>query len=325
MTSAAHPSTSPRMPVLQPVGIGVIGSGIMGRRMLAALGQHPGFAVAAVWDPQPDALAQGLALAPGAATAASLDALVALPAVQALYIASPPAAHLAGVQAAASLGKPVLCEKPLAANLAQAQALRDLVHTSALPLAVNFPFARSFAAGRLLQAQRSGALGTLQQATVTLRFAHWPRAWQAGAADWLAGPAQGGFTREVLSHFVFLALRLFGPAEVVVQRLDRQPGQTETALKAELHHAEATVVIDAELSGDIADHNRFELVGSAGRIALTDWYRLDHGGPLTERTDPSAGTLDGLAELIAGTPGHGLATVDEALAVVRCVEALLAG
>ncbi len=62
---------------------------------------------------------------------------------------------------------------------------------------------------------------------------------------WLAGPEQGGFTREVLSHFVFLAQRLFGPAVVAEVQLTRAPGQAETALRARLMHAAATVQIEA--------------------------------------------------------------------------------
>ena len=37
-------------------GIGIIGLGVMGQRMLASLAHHPGFAVVAASDPSPDAL-----------------------------------------------------------------------------------------------------------------------------------------------------------------------------------------------------------------------------------------------------------------------------
>lgn len=308
---------------MDSIGIGVVGTGIMGRRMMTALAQHERFHVAALWDPQPESLAQAHA-ATGARPATSLGDLVGDPAVAAVYIASPPGQHLAGVRAALAAGRPVLCEKPLAADLADAQALRDAVAASGLPFAVNFPFARSRAATRLVQQFQGGALGRLQQAGITLRFARWPRAWQAGASDWLAGPAQGGFTREVLSHFVFLSLRLFGPATVQRLAITRAPGQAETGLQARLHHADITVTIDAEVSGEIADHNRFALQGSAGSLALTDWYRLDEAGTVSDRPDPSSGTLDGLAEMLDGGTGHHLASVDEALAVAAIVEALLA-
>lgn len=302
-------------------GVGVVGAGIMGRRMMAALQQHAGFEVAALWDPHTAAAEQ--ALPAGARLAPSLQALAQDPAVQLVYVASPPAAHLEGVLAAVAARKPVLCEKPLAHTVAQAQALRDAVAAAALPFAVNFPFARSPAALRLVDLVASGALGAVQQATVRLRFAQWPRPWQAGAADWLAGPAQGGFTREVLSHFVFLAQRLFGPAEVAGVVLERAPGGSETRLQARLVHAGVTLHVDAAVAGTVADDNRFEIVGSRDRAALVNWASLEHGGSTTPRVDSSGATLDALAALLDGDPAHGLATADEALAVVRIIEAMV--
>lgn len=309
---------------MDPIGIGLLGTGIMGRRMIAALQDHPQFRIAALWDPHPEAARAGAQSAPGARGVPSLQALVNDPAVQAVYIASPPAQHLAGVQAVLAAGRACLCEKPLAHTVPEAHALHDAVVARALPFAVNFPFARSSACSRLAALVRQGDLGTVQQATLTLRFARWPREWQAGASDWLAGPAQGGFTREVLSHFVFLALRLFGPATVHEVQRERAPGQAETRLRARLQHGPVALHIDAAVEGDEADHNRFEVVGSQDRAALTGWSRLEHGGQLSPPVLSTAATLDGFAALVRGQPDPGMASAAEALAVVRCIEALLA-
>ena len=54
---------------------------------------------------------------------ANIDASIADPAVDGVYIATPHAFHFAAAQHCLTLGKPVLCEKPLAVNAAQAQAL----------------------------------------------------------------------------------------------------------------------------------------------------------------------------------------------------------
>jgi hypothetical protein len=166
-------------------------------------------------------------------------------------------------------------------------------------------------------------LGPLQSATIRLRFARWPRPWQAGASGWLAGPTEGGFTREVLSHFVFLAQRCFGPAVVDDVQLQREPGHAESALRARLRHAGMAVQIDAAVAGEVADSNRFEVVGSGGRVALTDWSRLDDRGRSIEAADGLSRLLQALPALVAGEAGHGLATVDEAAGVVRCIEAML--
>jgi predicted dehydrogenase len=304
--------------------MGVIGAGIMGRRMIAGVQAHARWRLAALWDPDPAARQAAAQAAPGVSLAAGPEALAADPAVDLVYVASPPAWHAAGVAAALAARKPVLCEKPLAHTVADAQALRDRVAAAGLPFAVHFPFASSPAARRLVELAHGGALGRIEQASIRARFARWPRDWQAGAAPWLAGAAQGGFTREVLSHFVFLALRLFGPATAERLAIAREPGQAETRLAARLHHAEVVVDIDAAVAGEIADDNLFELGGTRDRAALRRWAQLEHGGQTGERVDALPLTLDALAGLTEGRADTGLATVDEGLGVVRLVEALLA-
>ncbi len=305
-------------------GIGIAGTGIMGGRMATAISQHPRFHVAAVWDPAAQAAARLAQAHGGAAVAGSLQALTAHGGVDAVYIASPPAFHLQGVQAAIAAGKPCLCEKPLAHTVAGAQALRDAVVVSGLPFAVNFPFARGQSSRRLMALLHGGELGDVQDATLKVRFARWPREWQAGASTWLAGPEQGGFTREVLSHFVFLAHRLFGPAVLQDVVLQRAPGAAETSLTATLAHAHTTLRIDAAVAGDVADFNRLELLGSKATAALSTWQRLEFQGQVSDGVPSGALTLDAFADLMAGRADHGLASADEALAVVQVIEALLA-
>jgi predicted dehydrogenase len=306
--------------------LAVLGTGIMGRRMLTALQQQTQFRVVALWDPQADALSSAHALAPAARLAASMDDLVNDPAVQLVYVASPPSFHLAGVQAALGAGRACLCEKPLAHSVAEAEALRALVAQARVPVAVNFPFATSSSACGMRDIVARGALGHIDSARITVRFAQWPRPWQQGASSWLAGAAEGGFTREVLSHFVFQSLRLFGPARVADVQLQRVAGQSETALRAKLLHEAVTVQIDAAVAGEVADENCFEVVGRAGHVALSQWSRLEFQGQQTERADGTATMLDTLAAQVRGQPDphqRRLATVDEAAAVVACIEQML--
>jgi predicted dehydrogenase len=307
------------------LGLGLLGTGIMGRRMLTALQQQQQVRAVALFDAHPAARQAAHALAPSARLARGADDLATDAAVQAVYVATPPALHLAGVTTALGAGRACLCEKPLAPNRAEARALQQAVAASGRPFAVNFPFATSSAGRRMVQIVRGGDLGTLQSATIRLRFAQWPRPWQAGASAWLAGAAEGGFTREVLSHFVFLALRCFGPATVADVRLQRAEGQAETALQARLQHAGMALQIDAAVAGEVADDNRFEIVGSAGRATLSGWSRLDDRGQVTEAADGLANLLKALPAWAAGQPEPGLATVDEAAAVVDCIEAMLEG
>lgn len=307
---------------MEDIRIGVVGAGTMGLRVLQALRAHSAFSVVGVFDPDAAAQARVRALDPALPIFSSAAELSVQPGLDALYVASPPAWHLEHLRLAQDAGVAVLCEKPLAANLGDVAAIDRLV----LPrCAVNFPFACVPAVRQLQAMASSGALGGFSGASVTLRFAHWPRAWQSGAADWLGMPDQGGFTREVLSHFLFLALRLFGPLELSTYRLEREPGGTETALKAQLRHGCGVLVIDAAVGGTIEDSNCFEWRGTHGNARLHDWYRLEATGvPPIAPVDPTPYTLDAFARAFRGQVDTGLATVPEARQVAELVEALLA-
>jgi predicted dehydrogenase len=209
------------MSEMHHIRIGVIGAGTMGLRVLKAIRTHTAFNVVGVYDPDAGARARVHALDPALPLSANPAELSFQPGLDALYVASPPARHLEHLRLAQDAGVAVLCEKPLAASLADVAAIERLV----LPrCAVNFPFACVPAARQMVQMADSGVLGAFSGARITLRFSEWPRVWQRGAATWLDMPEQGGFTREVLSHFLFLALRLFGPLELVDHQLDRVPG-----------------------------------------------------------------------------------------------------
>lgn len=299
-------------------GVGIIGMGIMGRRMADAIATHPGHRVVAAYDPQPPAESGGLSFRDSAV------AVVTDPDVEVVYIASPPASHLGLVELVAGHGKPVFCEKPLSNTLTEARACMAVVAKAGVPAAVNFPFATSRAAAELTDLVRTGALGDIASAQLTLRFARWPRGWQEGAASWLAGPGEGGFTREVMSHFLFLAGRLFGAGKIEKAEVARGANGAETALRAVIGYKTVTLTVDAAVAGDIDDHNRFELVGAKDQAALTDWHRLDHKGEVSSRATALQTQLDALARMIEGDKNHGLASFAEASAVVEIVEGLLA-
>lgn len=299
-------------------GIGVIGLGVMGRRMVDALAADPRFRVIAGFDPNPPSGLGDLDIRHDPA------AIIDDPAIDCIYIASPPASHARLVAAAAAAGKAIFCEKPLVVDPAEAEPCVKAVREAGVPAAVNFPFATAPAAVRLAELVR-GDLGEIQAAKLTLRFAHWPRGWQANASGWLAKPEQGGFMREVGSHFLFLAHRLFGAGRQGETVIARGPAGTETRVQAAIHYPSVTLHIDGSVEGEAEDFNRFEVIGRQDSAALTDWYRLEHGGALSERRPSLPRQLDGLARLLAGDTAQPLATFEEAAAVAILVERLLKG
>jgi predicted dehydrogenase len=99
---------------------------------------------------------------------ASYDALVADPSVDVVYVASPHALHLAHARLAFGAGRPVLCEKPLALNRAEGEALLaaagDLFCMEAMWMACN-PLVRE-----VQQRLAAGGFGTPRQVHADLGF-----------------------------------------------------------------------------------------------------------------------------------------------------------
>lgn len=142
------------------IGFGLIGaSDIAKHKMIAAIRNQPGCEVASVYSSN---LSRGQAFAeekqiPHAA--ASLDDLLANPAVQAVYVSTTNELHHSQVLAAARAGKHVLCEKPLAMSLPQAREMVQACQEAGVVLATNHHLrnAATFQSIRALIAE--GAIG----------------------------------------------------------------------------------------------------------------------------------------------------------------------
>jgi predicted dehydrogenase len=319
-----------------PLSIGIIGAGIMGERLLRAILDQPPdrLRVAGIWDPSNEAMQRIETALP--AVPRQRDAAALIASSDCVYIASPPASHLSHARAALAAGKSVFCEKPLAVDVADARAF---VAEAQGRGAVNFPFASSLAVATLQDWITDGVVGHIERVTIEVAFATWPRPWQADAAGWLDRRAQGGFTREVVSHFLFLTQRLVGPLHgLVADASFPEPERSERAIKASLRAGE----IPVGLSGGVGttakdDHNIWMLEGDRGAVRLRDWSiaerRMADGSwqPAqdalpNEQARPISLTrqLEGVVRLARGEPHH-LATLAEALAVQEIVEAILAG
>ncbi len=245
------------------VAIGIIGAGIMGERLLnAILQQDPALVRACgLWDPAPEAMRRMAKAFPQVARL--VDAASVIAASDCTYIASPPAAHLEHARAALAAGKSVFCEKPLAVDVADARAF---VAEAGNRGAVNFPFASSPAVATLRSWIEAGEIGTPQRIAIEVGFARWPRAWQVDAAGWLDKPAQGGFTREVVSHFLFLSRRLVGPLHGLKgQASFPEAGKSERRIAATLRAGNLPVTLAGAVGATAKDdHNIWTLEGDRG-------------------------------------------------------------
>ena len=315
------------------VDLGIIGAGIMGERLARAALEHATESVrlVGIWDPNPAAMARICAALPALPPLGSAEEIIA--ASDCVYVASPPSSHLEHGGRALAAGKALFCEKPLAVDVAAGGAF--VAKAAGARAAVNFPFASSLAVARLREWMP--AIGTPKSLEIELAFATWPRGWQSDAAGWLDGPAQGGFTREVGSHFLFLSRRLLGPLVLHDAQAEFPvAGRSERAIRANFSAGK----LQARLTGGVGitdkdDHNLWTLTGESGAIRLRDWSVAERLVDGIWQPDPDAmpnarmrplvlkRQLAGVAAMTQGNP-HELATLAEAFEVQGIVEAILA-
>lgn len=321
------------------IGLGVIGAGIMGERLLRVAAEHAGDVVhvSGVWDLSAEALARvgGISGAPAARSAEEV-----IEGADCVYIATPPATHLSYARIAMAAGKAVFLEKPLATDVVDAQRFVEeaLAGGREARMAVNYPFASSPAVARLQAWLAEGAAGAPGSFEIDAAFAEWPRAWQRAAAGWLNTREQGGFTREVLSHLLFLSRRVLGPLHLRTSQAEYPvDGGPERRVEARLDAGGVPGRLHGAVGGTEAeDHNTWTVSG-VGAVRLRDWSIAERSRPdgswvadadalPNERMRPLVlrRQLEGVARMTRGEP-HGLATLSEALEVQDIVEAILAG
>lgn len=198
------------------IGIGLIGGGYMGKSHAAAYAS-----VGAVFDttlrPRLEMIAAGspasaerYRAAFGFARAArDWRELIADRQVGAVVIATPQALHREIAEAALALGKPVFCEKPLGASLADARAMVAAAEAAGVANMTGFNYVRTPATQFARQLIADGAIGQI----TWFRGEH--------AEDFLADPSlpsnwrtrgmANGTLGDLAPHMINCALALLGP------------------------------------------------------------------------------------------------------------------
>jgi predicted dehydrogenase len=318
---------------MKQFGMAIIGLGVVGRRMCEQVARHGGFRIVAAHDASPAAAEAAAQAHPGLPRVGRAADAIAHPEVDIVYVAVPPLAHAGYVRDAIAAGKAVLCEKPLGVDVAESARLVAEVEASRLPQAVNFVFASS-AAVDALDASIQAPGFELRAVEVQVRFHRWPRGWQDGAI-WLSRADQGGFTREVLSHFVYLLDRLLGDVALTGASVRRGVGgAAESALAASLRAGGVPVSIAGSVGGQAPDVVEARFIGAGRELRLIDWFRLvEHspgragepvaGLPDDPRSAAFLSQLDQLHAMLAGR-AHTLPDFAAAWRVQRVIEAMLA-
>lgn len=241
------------------IRVGLIGFGLAGSAFHAPFVEaEPRMRLAAVASSRPDAVRERF---PDVAVAPDAEALLADPAIDLVVIAAPNPLHAPLARAALDRGKHVVVDKPLVADLAEAQPLIDLARDRGRVLSV---FHNRRWDGDFLTVQRvlrEGRLGRVMLAEFC-----WDRFRPAIKQGWReeAGPG-AGLLADLGPHLVDQALRLFGTPDAVAGDLavQREEAAVDDWFALTLHYGPARVLLSA--STLVADPRpRFALYGTEG-------------------------------------------------------------
>lgn len=220
---------------------------------------------------------------------ATWQELIASDQIDVVAIATPPAAHAPIAFAAITAGKSVLCEKPLALDVATAAAMRDAANAAGVVHFTGFEFREIEAlalARRCLQARVCGDVRHVDVRWIVNSWANPDRPW-----SWRADAGQGGGTLGALGAHVFDYLEwMVGPVRAVMARLDvRVRERPDPEGRPRAVSAEDYGDISLELSNGtpvnvllsmVASQNRahsIEVHGTKGALTITHEAAEDYG------------------------------------------------
>ena len=151
----------------EPVKIAVAGGGYGAKVALPVYAELDEFEPVAVWSRRGDRASQ-LAQEAGLELGTSdFEELLSLPGLEAVHVATPVVTHLDFAVAAAERGLHVLCEKPLAQDLAHARRIVSAIRSAGVVGVVGYARRMQESRGRLLERARE-VVGTPRMASVSL-------------------------------------------------------------------------------------------------------------------------------------------------------------
>lgn len=209
-------------------GWGLIGaSNIARQHMINAINQQPDNHIVAVLSSSEDrattfAAEQGI---PGATS--DLGALLADPAVEAVYISTTNELHFPQAMAAIAAGKHVLCEKPLAMSLVDARTMVDAASAAGVTFATNHHLRNAGLHRRIHDLVVGGDLGEVIAARVfhAVFLPPFLQGWRVNAAD-----AGGGVVLDITVHDADTVRFALGDDPVEVTAMTASQGMGEGGL-----------------------------------------------------------------------------------------------
>ncbi|MEO6245510.1 MAG: Gfo/Idh/MocA family oxidoreductase, partial [Opitutaceae bacterium] len=218
---------------------------------------------------------------------ADVDALLADPAVDAVYIATPPDAHLACALKVAAAGKPAYVEKPMARHTAECDAMLNAFAQARLPLFVAYYRRRL---PRFLLVKELLDQAVIGRVTGIRYFQAEPFHRRDGGWRITANAAGGGHFLDVGSHAIDLMDFFFGPMRDVTGAASNLVSAYAPEDTVAMSFRTAEGIPGAGLWDFAAGVHRdcFSITGTEGQI---EFPVFDHG-PVTVETAAGTRTLN---------------------------------
>jgi len=225
------------------------------------------------------------------------EELIADPNVDAVYIPLPNELHRPWALRAAAAGKHVLCEKPLALDVADAEGIVHGCRAAGVVLMEAFMWRHHPRVALARRMLAEGKLGTLRYVKMDFSFV-------IDHADWRLDAARGGGALFDLGCYGINISRLFTgtePKEIHARARYFKPG-VDMSLGMQLHFpGDVIALLDA--SFECPNRNRFELIGTKGSLEFPGGVLPEVASSLVYRTDGNVETIaipaaDQYAEMI---------------------------
>jgi predicted dehydrogenase len=260
------------------IKVGIIGLGAIGQRLIKGFQEHPETVIVAVCDSL-EARTKEVAEQLGEIKAflnhhEMLDKME----LDLVYVAVPPKYHHDVASDVLAKGIHILCEKPLANSIEEAESLLKQAHDAGVIHAMNFPLNYSAGSTSFEKMINENFIGKLRRVELKMHFPQWPRPWQQNA--WVASKEQGGFVLEVGVHFIQQIQKIFGAVKLknVHVQFPEDPLASENAILALLELEDGTPVqIDglSQIAGE--EEISFTAYGTEGTLSLMNWGELAGG------------------------------------------------
>jgi len=195
------------MSSVSAIGVAILGCGQMGENVVLHLSGGPLVRDITVFDRKPERM-QVLKASHGVAVAGSLEEVLANPEIKLVFIAAANNAHRELAIAALEAGKAVMCEKPMATTLADAEAMVEVAERTRGFLQIGFELRYSHLYTTVKNWIDRGLLGRVRNTHCMYCTSAWGRhdVWRAAAKS------SGGMFGEKLSHYVDLPRWWIGDA-----------------------------------------------------------------------------------------------------------------